>query len=263
MRRRTDISGSRMNESSGILAKPNAMGLLLSSGTISISTGSAGDAATRTRRQGAASHPHQTMPLSTRTLIDSPGLITSVGYVLISGRSAAVFGSNLWCVSSYPGGPVSLRSTHPPTHREIEWEGECAISTGRCSVLRIGPSRAKAPSGGPHEWSRYSHALDGAPRIGVDHTAAKFDRDRRIWIRTAAAEAERGGGGQLSAVASNAGDDARTNRDEAKMSQHIPLRCSARGADGARATVTNFCRYFDEEETREMSANLLTPIVPT
>ena len=48
---------------------------------------------------------------STRTSIDSPGLITSVGYILIAGRSAAVFGSNPWCVSSYPGGAVSLKST--------------------------------------------------------------------------------------------------------------------------------------------------------
>jgi hypothetical protein len=99
VRRRTDISGSRMYGLSGI-ATPSAMGLLLSWATTSSSTGSPGDAATRTRRQGTPSHPHQTMPPSTRTSIDSPGLITSVGCILIAGRSAAVVGSNLWWVSS-------------------------------------------------------------------------------------------------------------------------------------------------------------------
>ena len=48
----------------------------------------------------------------------------------------------------------------------------------------------------------------------------------------------RTGGGQLSAVASNAGDDARTNRDEAKMSQHIPAPVlTMREARELRATL--------------------------
>src|SRR5688572_23330977 len=123
IRRRTDISsGSRTQQYCGI-AKPSAMGLLLLSGTSSSSTGSPGDAATRTRRQvSTPPHPHQTMPLlSTRTSIDSPGLITSVGYILITGRSAAVgpngstkgpIPSYLWPASSYPGGPVRLRLTN-------------------------------------------------------------------------------------------------------------------------------------------------------
>jgi hypothetical protein len=42
--------------------------------------------------------------------------------------------------------PISWRSgqfkgDERPTPREIEWEGKCAISTGRCSVLRKDPSR--------------------------------------------------------------------------------------------------------------------------
>ena len=91
MRRRTDISGSRMNDLPELpnpvpwdcccrRAQPRAQrrhpGMLL--------PGHADKA--------YPSHPHKTMPLSTRTSIDSPGLITSVGYILIAGRSAAVFG---------------------------------------------------------------------------------------------------------------------------------------------------------------------------
>jgi len=80
-----------------------------------------------------------------------------------------------------------------------------------------------------HTRNRYPNVPDGASRIGVDHTAAKFDGDdrrgrrwRRRW-RGGRGRRRRIGGGQLSAVASNAGDDARTNRDEAKMSQHVPV----------------------------------------
>ena len=130
MRRRMDISGSCENESSGLNVKPNAMGLLLSWGTTSSSTESPGVAATRTRRQVTAftspksGWPHHSNPVSsTRTSIDSPGLITRVGYILIAGRSAAAqHGGNhphesavgplkrplVW---SYPAGPVNSRST--------------------------------------------------------------------------------------------------------------------------------------------------------
>src|SRR5678816_3640321 len=98
------------------------MGLLVSRGTISSSTGSPGDASTRTRRQGTPPMKvHELIVDSTRTSIDSPGLITSVGYILIAGRSAAAqhgailqgaaVGSKRPNLSSCPAGPVNLRPT--------------------------------------------------------------------------------------------------------------------------------------------------------
>ena len=62
-----------------------------------------------------------------------------------------------------------------PISRESDWEGKCAISTGRCSVVRNDPRST-------HMQERYPHVPDGASRIGVDHTAAESDRDG-IWIR--------------------------------------------------------------------------------
>src|SRR5687767_8822739 len=100
------------------------MGHLLSWRTTSSSTGVPGDASTRTRRQSKPPPKAHKLTLgSTRTSIDSPGLITSVGYILIAGRSAAAqhgaisqkgtaVGSKRPCASSYPAGPVNLRPTN-------------------------------------------------------------------------------------------------------------------------------------------------------
>ena len=126
-----------------------------------------------------------------------------------------------------------------PRTREIESEGKCAISTGRCSVGRKDPSiRSRSagtshttPVGKCHALERYPHVPDGASRIEVDHTAAEFHADRRWRGR-----GRRSGVGQLSAVASNTGDDAGTNRDEAKMSQHVaaPVLCAWRRRRASR-----------------------------
>ena len=109
MRRLTDISGSRMNEFPGI-AKPSAMGLLLSWTQPRAQRGHPGMLPPGHADKGHPSHPHQTMPPSTRTSIDSPGVMTSVGYIRISARVPAVFGSSCQNLSSYPG-PDSLRET--------------------------------------------------------------------------------------------------------------------------------------------------------
>jgi hypothetical protein len=79
-------------------------------------------------------------------------------------------------VSSRTG---EFKADHRPITREIEWEGKCAISTGRCNLLCIGPSRGKASSARTRRRDRYPHVPDGASGIGVDHTAAEFDRDHR------------------------------------------------------------------------------------
>src|SRR5687767_9225524 len=67
-----------------------------------------------------------------------------------------------------------------PISRESEWEGKCAISTGRCSLLR---GRATVPIAvgqtPPNPRDRYPHVRDWASGLGVDHTAAEFDRGRR------------------------------------------------------------------------------------
>src|SRR5688572_25784179 len=96
------------------------MGHLLSWRTTSSSTGVPGDASTRTRRQSKPPPKAHKLTLgSTRTSIDSPGLITSVGYIPISGRSAvaqhgairqgAAVGSRRPPLVSYPAGPVNSR----------------------------------------------------------------------------------------------------------------------------------------------------------
>ena len=224
MRRRTDISRFRGMHSGQL----NAMGLLLSSGTISSSTGSPGDAATRTRRQETASthDPHQTMPSSTRTSIDSPGLITSVGYILIAGRSAAaqpaIQNARLEAprivVSSRTG---EFKADRPPRTREIEWEGKCAISTGRCTVLRKGPTRPGRPLRESHMSETDTRTFATGPPASALTTRPPNSTVTIVFGSDDGGAAERGPV-TLSAVASNAGDDARTNRDEAKMSQHIP-----------------------------------------
>ena len=232
MRRRTDISGSRMYRFAGI-AKPSAMGLLLSSGhnlELNGVTRRCCHQDTPARRTRPTT-THTAMPLSTRTSIDSPGLITSVGYILIAGRSAAAqhgeigqgaaVGSKLAPVSSYPAGPVSLRETLRPITREIEWEGKCAISTGRCNVLRIGPLGGALP----RELQRIetdTRTFSTGPPASALTTRPPNSTVTVVGIGIGDGGGGGVGGGQLSAVASNAGDDARTNRDEAKMSQHVP-----------------------------------------
>ena len=55
------------------------------------------------------------------------------------------------------------------------------------------------------------------------------------------------------AVASDAGDDARTNRDPPWMSQHVPLRARRMAAEGAPAGSPTFVHHEETRNKRELA----------
>ena len=140
MRRRTDMSGSRLYGFAGF-AKPSAMGLLLSSGhhlelngvtrgccyqdtptrgPVPTTPDDAGIDAHFNRFAGP-DHERRIHP-DRRTDLRQSSVSNLLDYIVISWRSGQFKGDE-----------------HAKT-REIEWEGKCPISTGRCSVHRRDPS---------------------------------------------------------------------------------------------------------------------------
>ena len=109
-------------------------------------------------------------------------------------------------VSSRSG---EFKADEPPQTRELECEGKSSISSGRCRVRREPQPGGLGLPPSPTA-STDTRTFPTGPPASASTTRPPNSTVAVVF-------------GQLSAVASNAADDPRTDRDEAKLSQHAPF----------------------------------------